>query len=120
MRGTSMALVLGVWLGGAFGCEDKFELPADNLVGAGGEADAMAGSSMTGAGSPGTGGAGGEVSEAGAGGEVRGPGAAGDDSGGAGGEAGTPSDQAPTCPSTSCAMGENCVANQCVPALVSC
>jgi hypothetical protein len=76
---------------------------------------------MTGAGSPATGGAGGAPSEAGAAGEPPSAGAAGDDSGGgAGGEAGAPNGNPPACPSTSCAMGQNCVASQCVPALVSC
>jgi hypothetical protein len=122
MRGTALALVLGVWFGVAFGCEDKFEPPSDTVdvsgAGAGGEADASAGSSK--GGSSGDGGdGGGAPSEAGAAGEPPSPGAAGESSGGAGGEAGAPSGN-PTCPSTSCAMGQNCVASQCVPALVSC
>jgi hypothetical protein len=118
----------------AFGCEEKFEPPprdvdiagagagADADAGAGGEADpGSAGSSSGGSSSGGSsGGRGGAPSDAGAAGEPPQPGAAGESSGGAGGEAGAPSSNPPTCPSTSCAMGQNCVASQCVPALVSC
>jgi hypothetical protein len=128
MRGTRLALVLGVSFGGAFGCEDAFQRPSDNRdvagAGDGGEADATAGSSMTSAGSPATGGSsdlGGAPSEAGATGEPANAGAAGDSSSGDGGEAGAPTGDSPDCQGNAgCAMGQNCVANQCVPALVSC
>lgn len=124
MRERWLVLALGSWLVGTFACEGEFASVQMAGGAVGGDAGAAGDASMTGAGgSDGT--TDPDSSMAGTNGDgtgaVAGADSDADDAGGSGGEGGSDAVEPVTCQSmASCATGENCVANRCVPALVSC
>ena len=118
MRERWLLMTAWLWLGATGACEDKFQTASKGDPSVGGQSEGSGGSDMSAAGDS-IGGAGGDPRGAGEGGLETSAGTANDS--GAGGEGGAASPHPSSCQSlANCAAGENCVANRCVPALVSC